>query len=92
MSTKNKWTLKTHYPYLLKWETSDAYSFQHDIAASDAGRSRDTKAKLLTCQIMYRIVQEPLFQMSAGDGRSDAFTQVESLDVTAPGSNRPLPA
>ena len=40
---------------------------------------------------MYRIVQEPLFQMTAGDGRSDAFTEVESLDVTAPGSDRPLP-
>ena len=25
MSTKNKWTLKTHYPYLLKWGISYAY-------------------------------------------------------------------
>ena len=41
---------------------------------------------------MNRIVQESLFQMTAGDGRSDAFTKVESLDVTVPGSDRPLPA
>jgi transposase InsO family protein len=25
VSTKNKWTLKTHYPYLLKWGISYAY-------------------------------------------------------------------
>jgi hypothetical protein len=41
---------------------------------------------------MNRIVQKPLFQMTAGDGCSHAFTEVESLDVTAPGSDRPLPA
>jgi hypothetical protein len=40
---------------------------------------------------MDRIVQQPLFQMTAGDCRSDAFTEVESLNVTAPGSDRPLP-
>jgi len=41
---------------------------------------------------MDRIVQEPLFQMAASDGCGDAFTEVESLDIAVPGSDRPLPA
>jgi putative addiction module killer protein len=28
VSTKNKWTLKTHYPYLLKWGISYAYRLE----------------------------------------------------------------
>ena len=31
MSTKNKWTLKTHYPYLLKWGISYAYLKPGDV-------------------------------------------------------------
>ena len=58
-------------------------------------RKQATKAQRpssLTCQIMDRVVQEPLFQMAASDGCGDAFTEVESLDIAVPGSDRPLPA
>ena len=71
-----------------------SHNAQNSLESADrvVGSERHgVRGPTLTCQIMDRIVEEPLFQMTAGDGRGDAFTEVESLDVTTPGSDRPLP-